>query len=164
MFSETNVISPSALRTNKNPSSANSAHFSSSIIFDSTFILMSFESSSSSSEFSLLISMGISKLFTCGTTRWQKKVELMRWLWNVIKIYLHISSMFRTFKYEMDKRITEALSRWSISSCLTGNDAASSVKISVSRERRQRAASRDFSFRFSLFLKLENFISNLKNF
>lgn len=72
--------------------------------------------------------------------------------------------MLRTFKKVMDNLITDALSRWSISSFLSGNAAASSVKISVSLERRQRAASLDFSFRFSLFLKLDkNEMINMKS-
>lgn len=63
--------------------------------------------------------------------------------------------MLLTLRHEIDNRITDALSRCSISSAFNGNEVASSVKISVSRDRRQRAASRDFSFRFSLFLRIE---------
>lgn len=53
----------------------------------------------------------------------------------------------------MDSRITDALSSCSTSSERRGNMLARSVKISVSRDRRHLAASRDFSLRFSLFLK-----------
>lgn len=60
-----------------------------------------------------------------------------------------ISSIFNA---AMAKRITEALSRLSNSSFRIGKVSPSSLKISVSRDRRHLAASRDFSFRFSLFL------------
>lgn len=49
--------------------------------------------------------------------------------------------------------ITEALSNWELRLVGTGNSWAMSVKISDSLLRRQRAASRDFSLRFSEFLQ-----------
>lgn len=67
-------------------------------------------------------------------------------------INLHNVSMSSTFNVAIAKRITDALSRFSNSSLRTGNVSLSSVNISVSRERRHLAASRDFSLRFSLFL------------
>lgn len=65
------------------------------------------------------------------------------------------STIVRTFRNEIDNLITEALSKLSISSDFIGKAAANSVNISPSRERRHRAASRDFSLRFSLFLKIK---------
>lgn len=62
----------------------------------------------------------------------------------------------------MDKRIIDALSSCSTSSRRAGNTLAKSVNISVSRERRHRAASRDFSFRFSLFLQAREGIILIK--
>lgn len=67
-------------------------------------------------------------------------------------VFLHMSNMLRTFSVAIANRMMDALSNCSISCCGTGNASDSSVKISVSRERRHRAASRDFSLRFSLFL------------
>lgn len=61
-------------------------------------------------------------------------------------------SISSIFSVAIAKRITDALSRFSNSSLRTGNVSPSSVNISVSRERRHLAASRDFSLRFSLFL------------
>lgn len=85
------------------------------------------------------------------------------WIIEKQLVNLQSSSMPRTLRYEIDRRITDALSRWSISSDFIGKLFAKSVKISVSRERRQRAASRDFSLRFSLFLKRkEMFIKFVK--
>jgi hypothetical protein len=60
--------------------------------------------------------------------------------------------MPRDFKKAIANRITDALSKCSMSSGFIGTAAANSLKISVSRDRLVRAASRDFSLRFSLFL------------
>ena len=78
-------------------------------------------------------------------------------------ILLHKSNIPRTFKKAIDKRIIDALSSCSISSRRTGKTLAKSENISVSRERRHRAASRDFSFLFSLFLQEKEYtkINNL---
>lgn len=52
----------------------------------------------------------------------------------------------------MTIRMMEALSNALITDSGRGKPRASAAKISVSRLRRHRAASRDFSFRFSEFL------------
>lgn len=68
-------------------------------------------------------------------------------------INLQSSNKVRTFRKEIANRIIEALSRCSTSSDFIGKQLERSLKISDSFERRQRAASRDFSLRFSLFLR-----------
>ena len=52
----------------------------------------------------------------------------------------------------MARRMTEALSSWDVTEAGRGRLLASSKNTSVSLLRRQRAASRDFSLRFSEFL------------
>ena len=61
--------------------------------------------------------------------------------------------MTLTFSVLIISLITEALSSWAIVLELSGNWLESSVNISLSFPLRHLAASLDFSFRFSLFLK-----------
>lgn len=69
--------------------------------------------------------------------------------------FLHILNISRIFKYDMAIRMTEALSSCWTSSFFKGKTCDISVKISVSRDRRHLAASRERSLRFSLFLKIK---------
>lgn len=172
-FSETNVTSPSAERTIRNPSNARRASFSFS---KANSFKAALESSSPPDSSACIVSspplMALSSLFrffivgtTCETEETDQKafstLKLGRAIYTSIRElangsfsteYLHNSSISRTLRYAMDSRMTDALSRWSTSSWRIGSRLARSWKISVSRERRQRAASRDFSLRFSLFL------------
>ena len=72
---------------------------------------------------------------------------------NVCDVNLLVDTKFCIFKYDMTNRMTEALSNCAITDCLRGKPLAKSVNISVSRLRLHLAASRDFSFLFSEFLK-----------
>jgi hypothetical protein len=64
-----------------------------------------------------------------------------------------ISATLRALRYAMVKRMMDALSRALLPPGGSGSAAARAVKISVSRPRRHRAASLDFSLRLSEFLR-----------
>lgn len=79
-------------------------------------------------------------------------ISMTRLTTTYLTRYLRIDTTSRARRQDIAKRMTEALSSCSTSSFLAGRAAVSSEKICISLVRRHRAATRDFSFRFSLFL------------
>ena len=75
--------------------------------------------------------------------------DTLRWY---LPDQLCCSSTLQTLRKLMARRMTDALSSWEVTEAGKGRLLASSKKTSVSLLRRQRAASRDFSLRFSEFL------------
>ena len=67
--------------------------------------------------------------------------------------HLPLSNSFRSFRWVIPRRTTEALSSCARTLYDTGNSCASWQKTSVSLLRLERAASLDFSLRFSEFLQ-----------
>lgn len=75
-------------------------------------------------------------------------------MWRLL-LFLWVSMILLIFRWLMASLMMDALSSWPWLPLYCGICSASSEKISVSRPLRHRAASRDFSFLFSEFLRKE---------